>query len=793
MASSDPNSKDEQLNALSVELRRLARRLESGHVSGDDLVQDAWFAALSSSPERIGDLRAWLKATIRNLARRAARRSELREASERRAAQSEGSELREDDLERREELEALRAAVLELREPLRSVVVLRFFDGCSLEQVAERLGRPLETVRTQQRRALSKLRDAGWDKRRRRRTPLLALWMRRARSRPRVAAALAAVIVAASIALVLWARATRLAPPTDVELATAPRAIGDESSSVDEPSAERVVVDAPLRAPPTPVEAEPLVAFRFRVVTQEGEPAPHATLTANGARELGAEHFSADASGRCAIELPLARLSDITLVAGSRGSVGVSAHADGHARSLLHLVDSTVGSEEIELRLGGAEATLAGRVVDVDGVPIAGAQLELDRPEGSVIPLRAGVVCMHGLVSTRADDDGRFELRHITSGEHGYHASAAGFAPVRGRVRIESRAETMIVLDRGATIAGRVIDVDGAPAAGATIELAQTEALLAAAQTTSDEFGRFRLSGVEPGGRWVFARTARGWADAHLTTPERGELEWNPQLAATPPLVVRVVRQDASPVADAIVVVETAHPDHADWNAAAATQSDGRAAFERYPQAALRCNVFIDSSVQQVASTTFDPRALAYELVLSVGADADAPKARVTGCVLDSDGAPMRGAIVVAAALDNPGELRIPVAAESGRFASEVVLPGEHRWIAAGERGALDLGVHLAQPGGALELGQLRAGPTASMAVRWRAASGRGERWSLLWRVDAGSREARGWVCDLTRADADLELYPGKYQIDVQRPDGSRRCAYSFAIIAGQTLRVDLP
>src|SRR6185503_16110462 len=50
-------------------------------------------------------------------------------------------------------------AVLALDEPYRSVVLLRFFEDLPPRRIAERLGVPVETVRTRLRRALAKLRE----------------------------------------------------------------------------------------------------------------------------------------------------------------------------------------------------------------------------------------------------------------------------------------------------------------------------------------------------------------------------------------------------------------------------------------------------------------------------------------------------------------------------------------------------------------------------------------------------------------------------------------------------------
>src|SRR5687768_11086901 len=75
---------DEDLVALTRELRRLARRLVSDDASADDLVQEAWLIALEDSAGSTRNIVAWLRTILRNLALRKARReSRCREIEER--------------------------------------------------------------------------------------------------------------------------------------------------------------------------------------------------------------------------------------------------------------------------------------------------------------------------------------------------------------------------------------------------------------------------------------------------------------------------------------------------------------------------------------------------------------------------------------------------------------------------------------------------------------------------------------------------------------------------------------
>jgi RNA polymerase sigma-70 factor (ECF subfamily) len=129
----------------------LARGLVADPNRADDVVQDTWLAALSNPPRDASRLRAWLAAVTRNFARQSSRRDERSRSRETLAARAEGipstAELCEREATRREVVEAL----LELSEPQRSALLLRFYEGLPPREIARRLGVPVETARTESR------------------------------------------------------------------------------------------------------------------------------------------------------------------------------------------------------------------------------------------------------------------------------------------------------------------------------------------------------------------------------------------------------------------------------------------------------------------------------------------------------------------------------------------------------------------------------------------------------------------------------------------------------------------
>ncbi|MCC7014820.1 MAG: sigma-70 family RNA polymerase sigma factor [Planctomycetes bacterium] len=163
----------EALLAEASWLRRLARGLVRDANAADEVEQETWLAALRARPAaRAAELRAWLSVVARNVARRARRSEELRAAHEPRGAREERVD-GPDELAARVELQRkLAEALLALEEPYRSALVLRYFDGLSTIEVAQRLAISHEAARQRLSRGVAKLRErldrehaggrAGW-------------------------------------------------------------------------------------------------------------------------------------------------------------------------------------------------------------------------------------------------------------------------------------------------------------------------------------------------------------------------------------------------------------------------------------------------------------------------------------------------------------------------------------------------------------------------------------------------------------------------------------------------------
>ncbi|MDA1223069.1 MAG: carboxypeptidase-like regulatory domain-containing protein [Planctomycetota bacterium] len=169
---------------------------------------------------------------------------------------------------------------------------------------------------------------------------------------------------------------------------------------------------------------------------------------------------------------------------------------------------------------------IAGRVVDEAGQPIAGAKVRSLLGGGgseSWFPMLLGRP-----QSVEVGADGRFVIAGLEPGEVTLGAEAKGFVPATEKVEIrtaERREDLVVVLARGASIAGVVVDDRGVPIAGAKVGVERTRELAPGVQFQSvdtdsqvetDENGYFMVSGVEQASASLIAE-----ADGHAKESRR--------------------------------------------------------------------------------------------------------------------------------------------------------------------------------------------------------------------------------------------------------------------------------
>ncbi len=149
----------EQLLAHGEFLRRLARSLVRDPSLADDVVQATWLAAVVDRPYGGKALGGWLRRVAGHVVHQWHRTDERRLRRERVAAAPEedpaalAAAVAQFELQQR-----VVAAVAALHEKYRAVITLHFLNGLPLTEVAQTLGLPPATVRTQLGRALEQLR-----------------------------------------------------------------------------------------------------------------------------------------------------------------------------------------------------------------------------------------------------------------------------------------------------------------------------------------------------------------------------------------------------------------------------------------------------------------------------------------------------------------------------------------------------------------------------------------------------------------------------------------------------------
>ncbi|MEE8523978.1 MAG: carboxypeptidase regulatory-like domain-containing protein, partial [Thermoanaerobaculia bacterium] len=187
------------------------------------------------------------------------------------------------------------------------------------------------------------------------------------------------------------------------------------------------------------------------------------------------------------------------------GRVDLSVEKEGFVAASVSGVE-VPSQEPLEIVLRAASKVL-GRVVDMDGQPVAGAAVEVD-------PERQGGSGMgHGMSGRRREtsaEDGTFEVFDVEPGRVTVAVSAAGFR----RQEIaglevpadEPLRDLELVLVPGAEVRGTVTEADGSPAAGIFVGVTDPGSTgLGHDSTLTDADGKFLIPGTAAGLRKVLA------------------------------------------------------------------------------------------------------------------------------------------------------------------------------------------------------------------------------------------------------------------------------------------------
>ncbi len=341
-----------------------------------------------------------------------------------------------------------------------------------------------------------------------------------------------------------------------------------------------------------------------------------------------------------------------------------------------------------------AGAVVRGRVVDADGEPIAGAEIQGD--------VGASFSVIEGAGRTATDDDGRFELRGLAVRPQSIAARAEGFLDGESErldlVEGGSHDDVRIALETGEELRGTVVWPDGSAVADAKLIVIpldgsggswrlyeRTRSEDGTARSAAD--GTFRVPALEPGAYGVFAESplAGDTTDARATWCARaasvaaGTTDLVLTLAAPPSFPGRVVDDAGTPI-DAFTV--TAY--RADWPGW--TDGPSKEVAGEFTAAGGRFALAGIDAGDWFLSIRADGHLGSESRRVTVAADGtpvddDAPfvltrTGLLSGVVLDPDGRPVAGAHVRASAQDSPATSDAVRSDDEGRFVLASVGPG---------------------------------------------------------------------------------------------------------------------
>lgn len=487
----------------------LARHLVRDPALADEAAQDTWLAYLRHRPSHGpgrgpgdgpgagpgldgGSARPWLATVLRNAIRDRLRRDARRGERERSVAVDAATascESAADAVERAELQKRVFAAVLELDEPFRSTILLRYAQGRTSASIAREQGVPEGTVRWRLKEGLDRVR-ARFDAEHGGSRAAWVAWLAPL-ARPKAASiplpwiASAAAVVLVAVGFVV----ARLAGSNDEPSPNEPTGTATAALvAVADPAPAEPI--APLNPPspaPRTATAATGASVTLRVVDSTGAALEAANVRVeHAANELANAVSARDGSATVTWDLQEPVFADIVIErVGCARAVHRAALRPG----------STVALGDVVLESG---IDLRGVVVDRNGSPIVGAEVfavdhathgAFSKPSESRDPRETSVLGQNldpfdltPLPSTRTDAAGRFALTGLPRAGYSVFANATGTRFVRfggdladARQRADARIELDAIpgadaTDGKVTVTTSVARSDGTRTDSASVE-----------------------------------------------------------------------------------------------------------------------------------------------------------------------------------------------------------------------------------------------------------------------------------------------------------------------------------
>jgi len=489
-------------------VKALARRLARDACEAEDLEQDVWLAALQGRMAGDDDLRGWLARRLRTRAgnrRRAERNRRQRERAVARKREDDPGSASAEAVARMELRQRIVEAVLDLEEPFRTTVLLRYDHDRTPTAIARELDVSVSTVKSRLRRAMERLRErldreAGGNGRTW--LPSLLLFLdesppaKPSLSSTAVLAGVAAVVLTALFAG--WQIRRGLAPVDEAETPL----VAETVESTPAGSSGSI----PARATAGPDPRSPLAGAEDPAV---GEEIVVRVVDAWTRRPVeGAELSCATASGEYP-HGPSARTDAEGLATIPLADQPTSVRArHGERQAVVYLERTDLGPFEIGIQ---RTRSLSVLVVDAGGVPAAGIGVALTYQRSRTSFRSTGA-------TTGPDGIAEFELEEIQEGtlpgtRWEVQPRMLGASPpaVSLDPREPRAGPVRLQLPPTGRILVRLVDEDGRSVDEPTLVFARPGVGRVAHPSINEliEGGRATIPFVEPGRRFEF-RVPRG-------------------------------------------------------------------------------------------------------------------------------------------------------------------------------------------------------------------------------------------------------------------------------------------